>query len=137
MNRTILLALLACVAVLACITPASASLVGFQSDDHKVGCYLNGESVRCDVDNPKWEAQRPPVCELDWGLGVSVGRRHPGGYVCASDTTLDPNHDVLAPGAKIRRGRFKCKALDASEIKCVNTRNGHGFEVSRERAELF
>ena len=138
MKRTVLLALIASVASLACITPAFASLVGFQTSDHRVGCYLNGQSVRCDVDKPKWNAPRPPGCQVDWGQGVAVGRRNlPAGYVCAGDTTLDPNHDVLAAGEKVRRGRFKCKALDAKTIKCINRRNGHGFEVSRRSVDLF
>lgn len=138
MKRTIVLAALASVAYLACVTPVFASLVGFQTSDHKVGCYLNGQSVRCDVDKPKWEGPRPPTCELDWAQGVAVGRRDlPAGYVCAGDTTLNPDHDVLATGEKVKRGRFKCKALDASTIKCVNRRNGHGFEVSKQSVDLF
>jgi hypothetical protein len=117
---------------------AQASLVGFQTESHKVGCYLSGQGARCDVRKPRWEAPpKPPSCELDWGQGVAVGRHGPADYVCAGDTTLDPGHQVLFSGDKVRRGRFKCKAKGRSTIKCVNTRNEHGFIVSRGSAEVF
>ena len=57
--------------------------------------------------------------------------------MCASDTTLDPGHQTLSAGDKLKQGRFKCKAKDASTIKCVNTRNKHGFIVSRDAVDVF
>jgi hypothetical protein len=117
---------------------AQGSLVGFQTESHKVGCYLSGQGARCDVKKPRWEAPpKPPGCELDWGQGVAVDRHGAADYVCAGDTTLDPGHQVLFKGDKVRRGRFKCKAKSRSTIKCVNTRNAHGFVVSRGSAEVF
>ena len=130
-----LLALAICAAFTA---SASASLVGFQTEDQKVGCYLSGKGARCDVKGPKWDAPpQPPTCELDWGQGVAVDRRGAADYVCAGDTTLDSSHQVLLAGDKVKRGRFKCKARDASTIKCVNTRNKHGFVVSRDAVDVF
>jgi hypothetical protein len=138
-NRPMVIPLfVALIALVACAASASASLVGFQTEDHKVGCYLNGKGARCDVKNPKWEAPpKPATCELDWGQGVAVDRRGSADYVCAGDTTLDPSHQVLFAGDKVKRGRFKCKARDAQTIKCVNTRNGHGFIVSRDAVDVF
>ncbi len=139
MSRRIALSLsLALVAVAAFASAANAGLVGFQSEDHKVGCYLSGKYARCDVKGPKWQAPpRPASCELDWGEGVVVDRHGAAGYVCAGDTTLDPNHEELAAGDKAKRGRFKCRAKDAATIRCVNTRNKHGFVVSRDAVDVF
>ena len=69
--------------------------------------------------------------------GVTVGRRSGGDYVCAGDTALDPSNEVLARGEKIKAGRFKCKNLGSNTIKCVNTRNKTGFEVSQKTVSLF
>ena len=139
MNRSIVISLLAAlIALIAFATSASASLVGFQTEDGKVGCYMSGKGARCDVKGPKWQAPpQPASCELDWGQGVAVDRHGAADYVCAGDTTLDPNHPELAAGDKIKRGRFRCKAKDASTVKCVNTRNRHGFVVSRDTVDVF
>jgi hypothetical protein len=119
-------------------TSAHASLVGFQTESHRVGCYLSGQGARCDVKKPNWEAPpKPPSCELDWGQGVAVGRHGSADYVCAGDTALDSGHQVLFSGDKVKRGRFKCKAKSRSTIKCANTRNEHGFIVSRNSVEVF
>jgi hypothetical protein len=139
MTRRLAFPMLLALAMLAAsAASATAALVGFQSEDHKVGCYLSGKGARCDVKGPKWEAPpQPATCDLDWGQGVAVDRRGPADYVCAGDTTLDQGHQVLFSGDKVKRGRFKCKARDASTIKCVNTRNKHGFAVSRESVDVF
>jgi hypothetical protein len=133
-----LLLSLACLALLAAAVPASAKLVGFQTPDKKVGCYVNGHGARCDVRNPEWPIPpTPPECELDYGQGVEVGRRSGGDYVCAGDTTLDRRHDVLEEGDKVKAGRFKCKNVGDDTIKCVNTRLKTGFAVSRATVSLF
>ena len=137
-RRLAIAALLALAITVPLATSAQASLVGFQTESHKVGCYLSGQGARCDIRKPKWVAPpKPPSCELDWGQGVAVGRHGAADYVCAGDTTLDPGHQVLFNGDKVKRGRFKCKAKDRATIKCVNTRNKHGFVVSRKSAEVF
>ena len=112
----------------------SAHLVGFQTKDHKVGCYMNAKFIRCDARNPKFDAPpQPASCELDWGQGVELGRHGPADFVCAGDTTLDRNHPVLnwQEGDKVKEGRFKCKALDDFTLKCRNKRNKYGFVISR------
>jgi hypothetical protein len=138
MRPKIFVSLCATVAVAVLAPPASASLAGFQTENGKVGCYLDGQGVRCDVKKPRWEPPpQPASCEFDWGQGLILFRQGPAEYVCASDTALDPRHDVLAAGEKVKRGRFKCKAFDRGTIKCVNKRNGEGFTVSRAEAELI
>ncbi len=140
MNRRLIVpTLLTALAAIAVLAPsASAKLVGFQTPDENVGCYVNGKGARCDVSKPDWTAPPPTMpCELDYGFGVSVGRHDPAAYVCAGDTTLDPEHEVLEDGEKIKTGRFKCKNKGEDTIKCVNTRNGEGFKVSQAEVSLF
>ena len=136
-RRLVFSLLLALAALVAVTATASASLVGFQSPSHNIGCYMDGHGVRCDVREHSWTAPpKPSYCDVDWGGGVAVDRHGAAGYVCAGDTTLDPNHDVLGYGEKIARGRFKCKSKQ-SGMKCLNTRNKHGFVVSRDSVDLF
>ncbi len=138
MRPRVVLALLA-LAALATLTPsAAARLVGFQAPSEKVGCYMSGQGARCDVARPRWQAPpKPDDCELDYGQGVSVGRHGEGHFVCAGDTTLDPGHEVLDDGESIKTGRFRCKNRGESTIRCVNTRTGSGFKVSKRRVRLF
>ena len=138
MNRRIAIPLLLALAILAALAAtASASLVGFQSPSHNIGCYMDGHAVRCDIKERNWTPPpKPADCDVDWGQGVAVGRHGQAGYVCAGDTALDPNHQVLEYGDKITRGRFKCKSKQ-SGMKCVNTRNKHGFVLSRDDVDLF
>jgi hypothetical protein len=121
----------------ACVPAASASLAGFRSPSGNIGCYVYGQGARCDIRNKDWEAPpTPPSCELDWGFGLTVDRHGRGNYVCAGDTAIDPSNPVLRYGDRITRGRFRCKSKQ-SGIRCTNRRNGHGFKISRQRAQLF
>ena len=81
------------------------------------------------------EAPPPPAsCELDWGFGLTVVRHGRGNYVCAGDTAIDRGSPVLRSDRITRR--FRCKSKQ-SGIRCVNRRNGHGFKISKQRAQLF
>ncbi len=92
--------------------------------------------MRCDIVRRDWEPPpKPASCELDYGHGLSVGRRGRGRFVCAGDTALN-NGRKLHYGASIARGRFRCTSL-RSGMRCVNERNGHGFKLSRQRAIRF
>jgi hypothetical protein len=42
----------------------------------------------------------------------------------------------LRYGESVRRGRFRCRSR-RSGMRCVNTRTGHGFALSRERVRRF
>ena len=140
MNRRLIVpTLLTALAAIAVMAPsASAKLVGFQTPSENVGCYMDGHGARCDVRDQEWTAPPPTMpCELDYGQGVFIGRHDPAEYVCAGDTTLDPEHEVLEEGDKIKTGRFKCKNKGDDTIKCVNTRTKEGFKVSQAEAVLF
>lgn len=136
--RSALSLLLSLVAFALAAAPAQAKLVGFQTPDKTVGCYLSGQGARCDVRDQEWVAPTGSMgCELDYGFGVEVGRTGVADYVCAGDTTLDRRHPVLRKGETLKAGRFKCKHKGNDTIRCANTRSKTGFIVSRERVELF
>jgi hypothetical protein len=113
------------------------SFTGFQSPSGNIGCVIGRRGgVRCDIRNRDWRPPpKPASCMLDWGFGLTVGRRGRARFVCAGDTTLGQGRR-LAYGDAIRRGRFRCVSR-RSGMRCVNRRNGHGFALSRERARRF
>jgi hypothetical protein len=129
---------------------AGSGLRFFQTADGNVDCgmfkglkktrkhpRLPG-GVRCDVKSHTWTAPpRPRWCDVDWGFGVQVGEKRPGKFLCAGDTVALPNSAVLATGAGMTLGRFTCTAPSAAAVRCVNKRNGHGFEVSDTAVSLF
>jgi hypothetical protein len=133
MKRRLAFSLLLSISAFLLASPgASAKLVGFQTMDHQVGCYMDNDGVRCDARRPKFDPGPPPAdCQFDWGGGVILFRHGAADYTCASDTTLDRNHPELDVGEKVKVGRFKCKALDVATLKCRNKRNGYGFVISR------
>jgi hypothetical protein len=138
MKRRIVFALSLALTICAALAASgSASLVGFQSPSHNIGCYMDGHGVRCDIKEHSWPTPpKPSSCDVDYGQGVAVDRHGRAGYVCAGDTALDPSNRVLRYGDKIARGRFKCKSKQ-SGMKCMNTRNKHGFVLSRDDVDLF
>jgi hypothetical protein len=113
------------------------SFTQFQSPSGNIGCVIGRRGgVRCDIRNRAWRPPpKPASCMLDWGFGLTVGRRGRARFVCAGDTTLGQGRR-LAYGKAIRRGRFRCVSR-RSGMRCVNRRNGHGFVLSRERARRF
>ena len=126
--------LLSITAFLLASPTASAKLVAFETVDHKVGCLMDGDGVRCDVKRPKFDPGPPPAdCQFDWGGGVILFRHGPADFTCVSDTAFDPDAEELnwQDHDKVKVGRFKCKALDDATLKCRNKRNKYGFVISR------
>jgi hypothetical protein len=66
---------------------------------------------------------------------MEVGRRGRGHFICAGDTVLNDRRR-LAYGSSIRRGRYLCTSR-RSGMRCRNSRTGHGFKLSRQRARGF
>jgi len=64
------------------------SFTGFQSPSGNIGCVIGRQGgVRCDIRNRDWRPPpKPASCMLDWGFGLTVGRRGRGQFVCAGDT---------------------------------------------------
>jgi hypothetical protein len=116
--------------------PAVASAGPFRSPSGNIGCFIDASGVRCDIRERDWRPPRKPAtCELDFGQGVFVGRRHRAGYVCAGDTALGAGRR-LAYGTSIRRGSFRCRSR-RSGVRCDNLSTGHGFALSRQGVRLF
>jgi hypothetical protein len=109
----------------------------FRSPSGNIGCAIGAQGgVRCDIRNRDWRPPpKPASCMLDWGFGLTVGRRGRARFVCAGDTVLGQGRR-LAYGDSIRRGRFRCVSRRTG-MRCVNRRNGHGFSLSRQRARRF
>jgi hypothetical protein len=130
-RRCLLLAL-----AVACGAAASAQAERFQSPTRNIGCAITKQGVRCDIGERSWDPPpKPRSCELDWGHGLQLRRRGSARFVCAGDTTLGVGR-VLRYGSSIRVGRFRCVSRRKG-IRCANSRNRHGFFLSRARVEWF
>jgi hypothetical protein len=129
--------LLGVAVVLALVLPARASaFIGFHSPSGNIGCVMERAGVRCDIREHDWPTPpKPKSCELDYGGGVFVGKKHRAGFVCAGDTTLGIGK-ALPYGSSKHLGRFHCTSLERG-MRCRNRRNGHGFLLSRESVHLF
>jgi hypothetical protein len=133
MRRLVALAVVA--GALVAAAPASAA-VSFHSPSGNIRCVIAAKIyTRCDITNRDWSPPpKPRSCEFDWGNTLEVGLRGKGKFGCVSDA-IDPGR-VLSYGESIARGRFRCRSR-RSGMRCVNTRTGHGFALSRERVRRF
>jgi hypothetical protein len=126
---------LATLLAVAAASPATA-FKGFVSPSHNIGCVIGKSGARCDIRHHSWRTPpKPKSCELDYGGGVAVDKRGEADFICAGDTTLEAG-PVLGYGQSTRSGRFRCTSLE-SGMRCLNTRNGHGFLLSKQRVSLF
>src|SRR5262245_21259321 len=108
----------------------------FQSPSHNIACAMVSDGVRCDIRNHAWMAPpKPPSCDVDYGGGLSLTEKGKGHYTCAGDTLLGSGK-VLAYGRSRTLGRFHCTSK-TSGMRCVNRRNGHGFNLASESVRLF
>jgi hypothetical protein len=127
----------ALVALAGLATAASASAFkGFVSPSHNIGCVISSQSARCDIRDHSWQSPpKPASCELDYGGGVAVDKSGRAQFLCAGDTTLEAG-PVLAYGVSVSAGRFRCTSKETG-MRCVNTRNGHGFLLAKQTYKLF
>jgi Family of unknown function (DUF6636) len=126
-------------AVAACLVvaaPAGAATF-FENPNHNIGCVIDGKiGARCDVREHTWTPPpKPASCPVDWGFGLTVGTRGVARWVCAGDTVFGGKR-VLGYRKSIVKGRFKCTNY-RNGVRCVNTRNGHGFKIARRAARWF
>jgi hypothetical protein len=109
----------------------------FRSPSGNIGCYMDDESVRCDIRERSWKSPpKPPNCDVDYGYGISVGTTGLADLICAGDTALNPKATALQYGERNVVGDFSCGSEQAG-MTCRNTRTGSGFFLSRERYQLF
>jgi hypothetical protein len=115
--------------------PADAA-VFFHSPSGNIRCVIAAKVyTRCDITRRDWRPPpKPRSCEFDWGNTLEVGLRGRGRFGCVSDA-VEAGRE-LPYGEAISRGRFRCRSK-RSGMRCTNTRNGHGFALSRERVRRF
>jgi hypothetical protein len=123
-------------AALLAAAPASAATF-FETPSHNIGCVITAKSgARCDIRVHAWTPPpKPASCPVDWGNGLTVSRHGFGRWVCAGDTVFG-GKQVLGYGRSISRGRFTCTSR-RNGVRCLNTRNEHGFKLSRRLARWF
>jgi hypothetical protein len=111
-------------------------LVTFQSPSKNVGCVMTTTFARCDIRRHDWKPPKKPAsCDLDFGQGLNIDATGKGVFICAGDTVLGQGKK-LAYGKSKTRGRFTCKSLKTG-MRCTNTRNKHGFQLSRQKVSRF
>ncbi len=89
-------------------------------------------AARCDIHLRNWAPPRKPAsCKLAWGQGLRIGSRSDdtAGFVCAGDTALNSDAEVLPYGDKSVLGSMTCSSAEAG-ITCKNGA-GAGFFISR------
>ena len=115
------------------LAPAASA---FRSPSGNIGCAMTSQGVRCDIRERSWRPPpKPRSCDVDYGQGLAVDRTGRGRFVCAGDTTLGVGRTV-AYGTLVRRGRFACR-VRTTGVRCLNTRNRHGFALSRQGYRRF
>jgi len=128
-----LLPIAVCALVALAFAPAASA---FRSPTGNIGCAISAQGVRCDIQNRSWRPPaKPRSCDVDFGQGLTVDRSGRAGFVCAGDTVLHVGRKV-AYGTLVRRGRFACR-VRTSGVRCLNTRNRHGFSLSAQRYRRF
>jgi hypothetical protein len=125
----------------------------FQTADKNIACVVfkgykskrrHGHKIkgvsgiaRCDILNKSWTVPPPTrKCLSDYGNGLEVLNKGLGHPTCAGDSVFSPGNPVLTVGNSIAQGRFTCTAVDTS-VRCLNTRNGHGFSLNATTYSVF
>lgn len=111
----------------------------FQSPSGNIGCYIAVEeetTARCDILDFTPSFEDPTgECELDFGHAFAVGQFGRARAICAGDTALDAEAEVLDYGQEVYIGGITCWS-ERSGMSCAND-NGHGFSLSRGQQEVF
>jgi hypothetical protein len=111
-------------------------LTGFTSPTGNIGCYIDQESVRCDIGDRDWEPPKAPSnCKLDYGQGIELRAGGAADFVCAGDTALGGG-EVLDYGTSIGAGLLICES-EESGMTCRDTETGRGFTLSKQSYEIF
>ena len=127
-SRTAVLIL--ALAVLAALpSAAEAAYKPFKLPSGGIYCaYMSGDGlkpqVRCDANF------------LNDLAGV-VKVRGRARFARVTDTVADPEAPVLRYGRTRRFGKLRCSSSRRRGVRCMSTRSGHGFFLSRERRGTF
>jgi len=133
----------AAVAALGAVTGTAQALASsspfFESPSRNIGCVILDGTARCDILTRSWKPPaRPSKCPhiVDFGQGLMVSVTGPARFVCAGDTSMDPQAPILGYGHTLSRGGLSCSSATTG-MTCRSTRTGHGFFISRQGYRLF
>ena len=116
-------------------TVADRGPESFSSPTGNIGCYIDTDYVRCDIEQRTWSPPaRPGDCEFDYGQGIALTTKG-AEFVCAGDTTLGAE-EKLPYGASSQRGQFICLS-EQSGMTCHDAKTGGGFALSRTSYRIF
>jgi hypothetical protein len=113
-------------------------LTGFTTPSGNVGCYIDTEMVRCDIRERDWAVPpRSPDCpeQVSYGQGLEIVNGD-AVFVCAGDTALNPDADVVAYGDSISAGSLSCE-VRFNGVNCSDGDSGHGFFLARESFDFY
>lgn len=109
---------------------------GFQLSSGNVFCEVEENALRCDlVDYSFAKPAQPAGCETDWGHAYSIGARGGTRVLCAGDTVMNRGARRLNYGQRWDGVGVTCHA-ERTGLRCINA-EGHGFELSRRRLNLY
>lgn len=131
-------AVAACAVFVAVAAGAAAPTIEehFRPPSAAIGCVTDAKYLRCDIRGGiKPLPPAPAGCQLDWGVGFSLGPTGVAGVECAGDTVLSPQARVVPYGTTWHRNGFSC-ASRASGLRCTNA-GGHGFLIGDQSSYRF
>jgi hypothetical protein len=118
-------------------TGAAQSLKAFQSPTGNIACIMTQKFARCDIAERTWKPPpHPSSCpdEVDYGQGLQLPATGSADFVCAGDTTLNPQAPKLDYGSSSQVGSITCTSAE-SGVSCSNS-SGGSFTISRENYDL-
>lgn len=112
---------------------------GFASPSGNIACYVQPQSVRCDIAESAWDPttipNRPADCQGVWGDAMEVSGTSRPDFVCHGDTVFGTG-PVLDYGRSLRVGDITCTSRQTG-VECQAGAGGHGFSMSRTSYRWF
>lgn len=118
-------------------TGAPQSLKAFQSPTGNIACVMTAKLARCDITERDWNPPpHPSSCpdQVDFGQGIELQASGASQFVCAGDTTLNPQAPKLQYGSSSQVGSITCTSAE-SGMSCHNE-SGGSFTLSRQGYDL-
>jgi hypothetical protein len=116
---------------------ASADTDMFTSPSGNIGCMMDFDYVRCDINERNWTPPpRPADCapQTGYGQGITLPVNGRAQFVCGGDSAMGAGW-VLPYGQSHAGGGLSCMS-ETTGMRCNNS-DGHGFMLSRESYSLF
>ncbi len=110
----------------------------FRTPTGNIVCAVAQEGASCGIREFDYPVPaKPDSCGLaGWGQFLSVNQSGPGQIACSDGVPADPMSPVLDYGASVRSGAFTCSSA-VTGVSCLNTRTGHGFDLSKEKFTTY